>query len=258
MLVKFRNAAEKIISGVTTQDVRLVYQVVFGREPESEKVIACHLGHKSLRNFLQVIAESEEFQARQISHNLDRGPDLASPFWHYNSEIDTQKIIRKHENLEREEKEGHSVNYLGIAVNVARFFPNLGIQNGLESIPIPANWHADIAEFSAALRAVDLSGNTFTMIELGCGWGCWMNNTGAAARRLNKQIMLIGVEGDEDHLNFCHESMATNGFLKQEYNVMRGIVAANSGVAFFPRQQTGGVNWGGSPIFTANPHEIAN
>jgi hypothetical protein len=40
----------------------------------------------------------------------------------------------------------------------------------VEPIPIPANWHADIAEWAAALRAVDLARGSFTMAELGCGW----------------------------------------------------------------------------------------
>ena len=52
----------------------------------------------------------------------------------------------------------------------------------VEDMPIPANWHADIAEWAAALRAVELARGTFSMAELGCGWGCWMNNTGVAAR----------------------------------------------------------------------------
>jgi hypothetical protein len=40
----------------------------------------------------------------------------------------------------------------------------------VEGIPIPANWHADIAEWAAALRAVELAEETFTVVELGCGW----------------------------------------------------------------------------------------
>jgi hypothetical protein len=35
------------------------------------------------------------------------------------------------------------------------------------------------------------------MIELGCGWGCWMNNAGVAARSTDRRVHVIGVEGDE-------------------------------------------------------------
>ena len=70
----------------------------------------------------------------------------------------------------------------------------------VEPVPIPANWHADIAERAAALRAVEQAHGTFKVVELGCGWGCWLNNTGVAARTLGLAVTLIGVEGDEGHI----------------------------------------------------------
>ena len=82
---------------------------------------------------------------------------------------------------------GYVTNFLGVRIDPA-FAPEAlaGKAGTVEPVPIPANWHADIAEWAAALRAVELAGDTFRMIELGCGWGCWMNNTGAAARRAGK------------------------------------------------------------------------
>jgi hypothetical protein len=75
--------------------------------------------------------------------------------------------------------------------------------------------HAHISEWGAALRAVDLARDRFTAIELGCGWGCWMNNTGVAVRRAGRDVRLIGVEGDAVHIAFAHEATAANGVAPQ-------------------------------------------
>lgn len=224
---------------ISREDVIAAYQVFLGRKPESEDVIQGHLKSRSFAALLLAFKESAEFTSRV----------QAGPFWHYNSCIDAIGIIHAHENAERRAIAGHRVNYLGVAVNVEKFFPGLGLDNSVEPIPIPANWHADIAEFAGALRAVDLAAETFTMIELGCGWGCWMNNTGVAAKRAGKRPFLIGVEGDEDHLGFAREAMHTNRFDVSQFELIRGIAAAERGKAFFPRQQTAGANWGLSPIF---------
>ena len=97
-----------------------------------------------------------------------------------------------------------------------------------------------MAEWGAALRAVDLARGQFTVIELGCGWGCWMNNAGVAARRVGLDVHLIGIEGDEGHAAFAQEACAANGFTPKQVSVHRGIAAATSGIALFPRQGTVG------------------
>ncbi|MDM0081964.1 class I SAM-dependent methyltransferase [Variovorax sp. J31P179] len=151
---------------------------------------------------------------------------------------------------------GHLTNFLGVRIN-PEFFPGLlnGRAGEVEGAPLPANWHADIAEWGAAFRAVDLSRETFTMIELGCGWGCWMNNTGVAARRVSRKVHLIGVEGDEGHIEFAKESLATNGFGPDEFDLHHGIAAANAGIALFPKQEQAGMKWGLEPVFGATEEQ---
>ena len=146
-------------------------------------------------------------------------------------------------------------NYLGVLIDPA-FFPTIltGRENTVEAIPIPANWHADIAEWAAALRAVDLAGRTFTVIELGCGWGCWLNNTGVAARRAGKKVHLIGVEGDAGHVEFALQSTRTNGFATQQVEIHRGVAAPTNGIALFPRQEAG-ASWGLNAIFGVSEEE---
>lgn len=196
-----------------------------------------------------------------VNENKRLGAQLAaecgsSPFFHYNATFEPQEVMRRHAVPDLKKRAGYLTNFLGVVID-PKFFPTI-LQNKagqVEGIPIPANWHADIAEWGAALRAVDLARSTFTVIELGCGWGCWMNNTGLAARRAGLDVHLIGVEGDEGHATFARESCAANGFSPDQVSIYRGIAGPTSGIALFPRQDQPGVGWGLEAIYDATEEQ---
>lgn len=181
---------------------------------------------------------------------------MQSPFWHYNTTFDAQEVMRRYAVEAQKPREGLLVNFLDVAVDPEVLPSVLAPMAGtVEGVPIPANWHADIAEWGAALRAVDLSGPRFTMIELGCGWGCWMNNTGAAARSTGREIHVIGIEGDQGHLKFAEEALDRNGFDRSQWTLVSGIAAGTGGTALFPIQDTAGGSWGLEPVFGADEEQ---
>ncbi len=175
-----------------------------------------------------------------------------SPFFHYNARFDAHALMRRHQAPDLRPDPHYLINFLGVRID-PKFCPPLldGRAGEVEDIPIPANWHADIAEWAAALRAVDLARDRFTIIELGCGWGCWMNNTGVAARRAGLDVRLIGIEGDAGNLGFAREAVAANGFSESQVSLTLGIAAASNGTALFPRQSQAGSSWGLEPVFGA-------
>jgi len=183
---------------------------------------------------------------------------IMSPFFYYNSNIDAQGIMKAHAVPDLKPNERYLTNFLGVLID-PKFFPEIldGKAGQVEPIPIPANWHADIAEWAAALRAVDLAGNSFVVIELGCGWGCWLNNTGVAARRSSRAPHLIGIEGDPGHIQFAREAFVANGFTESQVTLYHGIASAKDGMALFPVQENAGKNWGLEPIFDASFMDIA-
>lgn len=176
-----------------------------------------------------------------------------SPFFHYNSSFDAQAIMHRHAAPGLLPNPKYLTNFLGVLID-PKFFPDVlnGRTGEVEPVPIPANWHADIAEWAGALRAVELSGKEFTIIELGCGWGCWLNNTGVAARRAGRSVQLVGVEGHVGHIQFARESCATNGFKSSELTLIHGIAAGKNGIALFPRQSAAGTHWGLEPVLNAS------
>ena len=198
-------------------------------------------------------AEVERLKADNQALSLATGQPQppSSPFVHYYATFDPLAVMHRHALEGIEASPQHVTNFMGVKVPPKVFPSHLEQYKGtVEPIPIPANWHADIAEWGACLRAVELARDTFTVVELGCGWGCWMNNTGVAARRLGLQVHMIGVEGDDGHIAFAHETFADNGFTPDQITLERGIAATAAGVALFPRNASG-ENWGAEPVFGA-------
>jgi len=227
----------------TKEDVISAYRALLNREPESDRVIEAHRSAGTLEKVLQNIRNSQEFEAGNKNHQ----------FFYYNTIFDAIEIIRRHAAPNVTAHPSYVTNYLGVRVS-----PNVcpamlqGHEGELEPPPIPGNWHADIAEFAAVLRSVELAKDTFTMAELGCGWGCWMNNAGTVAKGIGLKVFLIGVEGDKGHIAFAEELLTINGFTPDETRILWGISAATEGFALFPRQERAGTSWGLEPLFNAD------
>lgn len=234
----------------TVSDVVATYHVMLGRDPESGSAIDNHLQAKDAAEMLKSIADSREFRDR-----VGFSSAVPSPFLHVNSEIDVQGMIRSNVDADRKPVDGCYVNFLGVSVPTF-VFDFLHDKGGLlDEVPLPANYHADMAEWAAAIRPIDLARGKFTMIELGCGWGCWMVNTGVLAKRRGLAIDVIGIEGNSKHVAFAEEVMKINNIRPDEYTIVRGIAASKSGVALFPKGQGGKEHWGFAPIFGANAQE---
>ncbi|WP_237216392.1 class I SAM-dependent methyltransferase [Falsiroseomonas oryziterrae] len=203
--------------------------------------------------------ESRNLLASQLAAmQAAAATEAGSPFLHYHASFDPIEVIRRHALPDPSPMPGQFTNFLGVRM-APRFLAGLldGKEGQVEGLPIPANWHADVAEWGAALRAVDLARGSFAVAELGCGWGCWLNNTGVAARRAGLAVTLLGVEGDDGHVAFALEAATTNGFTPEQITIRRGIAAAQSGVALFPRQGRAGAHWGLEPVFGATEAERA-
>lgn len=174
-------------------------------------------------------------------------------FYFYNTSVgDLTRYIDKFAVNGLQPVEGCIVNCFGVKIR-KHFFPDIlgKMPDSVEGKPIPCNWHADIAEIGSVLRAVDLANETFTMIELGCGWGTWLNIAGKVAKDRSLKVRLYGVEGDAGHVQFAQQAMVDNGFEPSEFTILNGVASALPGFALFPQQDRPGKSWGEEPIFNA-------
>lgn len=234
------------------QQVEEAYRVLLGRDPETQEVIDFHMGVESQTQLVRNFMASSEARRR-----LAKTYDESTWFVQMNANIDVCGIIEANVNESRRPRPGYLVNFLGVTIPL-NVFDALADRGGqLDVVPIPANFHADMAEWACALRAIELSKDSFTIIELGSGWGCWMINTGFPAKRRGLKIELIGIEGDAKHIAMCDETMKVNGIEPHEYHVVRGIAAAGSGYALFPIGKEGVEHWGFEPKFDVSEEDSA-
>jgi len=231
---------------LTEEDVRWAYRICLDREPENEQVVTHHLRTcRNRRELARAFTSSDEF--RDKIGAVEALPQ--SPFWNYLSAFDAIGTIRKYAGKEVRPSAGFATNFLGVKTRPA-FYPNILTERAgtVDGPPIPANWHADIAEWASCLRSIDLAGSRFVMLELGCGWGCWMNNLGVAAKSVGKKVRLFGMEADEDSLQFARLALNDNGFAEDEFTLVKGIAGKSGSVALFPKVGAEG-GGGGEAIF---------
>lgn len=185
------------------------------------------------------------------------GHSLHEALYHYYSEFDAAAVLDRHVPADPPQPTpGTLTNFLGLKVPVSVFPPVLDALSGqVEGRPDPGNWHADIAEWAAALYAVEAAQGRFTVVELGCGWGCWLLNTGLAARKRGLALRLVGIEGDARHLEQARGALALNGFSEEDFHLVHGVAGPARGKAIFPH--TGAPGWGGAAIFDPDPATLA-
>jgi hypothetical protein len=185
---------------------------------------------------------------------------MQSPFYHYNSTFDGIELIHKYALKSTKPTPGYVTNFIGLKISTEYLPEHLRNLDGTnEPIPIPANWHADISEWAAVFRSVELAeGPKFVMGEIGCGWGCWMANAGMVAKSRELECKLYGIEGDSKHVSWAKENLLINGFHNDEFEIIRGIAAAKSGNALFPMVDSNTIHYGLEPIFNATDDVVAH
>lgn len=161
---------------------------------------------------------------------------------------------------------GYYTDFMGIRTSPGAFTPGfLDSAAGqiTRNIPIPDDsFHAMAIEYCSLLSVVEATNTTtFTMFELGAGWGPWMSYAVKACRMKGgfSHINTIGVEGEENKIPLIEDHLAVNGFredngnLTQTYNgvhsrIIHGIVGEKDGLIDFPVASAD--NYGVSVLYT--------
>lgn len=187
------------------------------------------------------------------------GHPLHEALFHYYAEFDAVGLLHQFVVPGLSPTPEVLTNFLGARIP-ARIHPDIltPMMGLVEGPPDPGNWHADIAEWGAALRAVDQAKTTFRIVELGCGWGCWLVNTGTAARARGLEVDLIGIDGDPNHIANAAETLALNGFGPETFRLHHGVAAPKQGKALFPNVAAGTAGWGGEAIFYPSPQDLVS
>lgn len=83
------------------------------------------------------------------------------------------------------------------------------------------------------LTAANEAGETFTIAELGAGWGRWLVNGAVAARKLGKSFRLIGVEAEPKHFRWLRVHLRDNGIPEGCATLHLAALAPKAGAVYF-------------------------
>lgn len=129
------------------------------------------------------------------------------------------------------------VNFLG--VRTARRFLNASQVSDEQRDARTADGYPDVSEdyleWIDVLEAVIKSEDSFTMLELGAGYGRWLVNAGAALRQLKPELpmLLVGVEAEPNHFAWMAEHLKANGFDPAAHRLVSAAVSNDDSRGLF-------------------------
>jgi FkbM family methyltransferase len=132
---------------------------------------------------------------------------------------------------------GWDVNFLGVKTRVAFFslYEQLADFSQRREVfagqPVP---NEDYFEWVTLLDAVVTAQDSFTMIELGAGWGKWMVSGIAALRAYSGlPYRVVGVESEPTHFKWMEQHLQDNGVDTQQATLVKAAVAREDGEVWF-------------------------
>ena len=231
--------------GVTREDIRLAYELILQRHPESEQAYDAHRHFPNRMALGKALLRSEEFRRRQSMPAMPATPPAFVGF----RPADVA-LVRRFRPYDGPGEAGFTTNFLGVRTRVA-FVTTLGPFDGVvEPAPVPAgSLIGGATEWLGTLKSVLGATGCWRMLELGAGFGPWMTATAAAARQCGiTDIRLYGVEGDAGHAAFMHQHLCDNGLDPADHVLLHGVVGATDGTARWAEVADPARVYGGRPL----------
>lgn len=166
---------------------------------------------------------------------------------------DAAEIFSRFHSWEGRVEPGWSVNWLGVRTRTS-------VQSNLGGFPSVRHVTAeqpslseDFLEWLDVLQSVVESVGTFTMVELGAGWGRWIVNAAVAVRQLDpsRPYRLVAVEAEPTHFEWLRRHFLDNAIDPERHRLVKAAVAEKNGWVRFQRGEP--ASWYGQSIDRDDP-----
>lgn len=132
---------------------------------------------------------------------------------------------------------GWDINFLGVKTRVAFFSLYEQLADFSQRRQVSAGQpvaNEDYFEWITLLEAVAEAQNSFTMVELGAGWGKWIAN-GIAALRAQRDLPyhVVGVESEPTHFKWMKQHLQDNAVDLRRATLVEAAVARDDGHVWF-------------------------
>ncbi len=218
------------------------YRLFLGREPENSSVVRYYCGEDfSPQTLRRQLLASSEF----LALGLVNAPGSAE-------DADLRHLKQEFAVPGLAPRDGSFTDFLGVRTrcdylpsDYAQYSGAVERADGSGTVPLH-----EPAETVALLRSVKEAEGSFTIVELGAGWGPWLVAGAVASRQRGIEARLVGVEGDEAHFGFMRTHLQDNGIDPDRRHILRrAVVGAVDGVARFPVLPEPSADWGARAMF---------
>lgn len=148
---------------------------------------------------------------------------------------------------------GWVVNWIGVRTRVEMQSDHAGFSAPTHVQPELPPVSEEYFEWIDVLESVAESSGTFTMVELGAGWGRWLVNAAFALEQLDpgRPFRLVGVEAEPTHFSWLAAHLRDNGIDPAHHTLIRAAVAEKDGWVRFQRGDA--ASWYGQSIERDDP-----
>lgn len=171
-------------------------------------------------------------------------------------ELNDLQLFEKYASPDARPTQGFYTDFAGVKTRLSFF----GIQSHpselqVGKIPFPDDaLHAETIEYLAAIVALEQAKDSFTVVELGAGYGPWLVWGAKAAQRKGiKRVTLLAVEADLQRHQLFHTNLADNGLPQPasthsdvHVRCIHGAISDVPGKVSFGSQSL--LDWGAAPI----------
>jgi hypothetical protein len=226
--------------------IRAAYLLFLGREPESEEVLELDFeDYIDIRNYFITSHEFIRSNPSLCSTDILPGHRVERVAGRTAGDVD---LLSRFADSNATAHVGYYTDFAGVrtptnAITILRDKKGIIISQ----VPVPDDsTHADAVEYCCLYEAIEQSADTFTMFELGAGWGPWMAQAASGCMKKGfSRINITGVEGEAGKIPLIKEILTINGFRKgnkklaQLYNnvyseIIHGVVTVTDEIVEFP------------------------
>lgn len=151
---------------------------------------------------------------------------------------------------------GFEADFLGTLTRSETFVQVDGLPDAAYVRTTHPKMQGEYPQYVDLLESINLAQHTFTMIELGAGYGRGLVRAAAYLRRARPalEFRLIGVEAEPQHFRWMKQHFQDNGLNPDEHTLIQAAVAARSGQAKFHARKPG--EWYGQAIISYTGQDV--
>jgi len=222
--------------------IRILYLAILDREPDN--IGLDFFSHKlssdemTLREIGQTLLHSDEFKASVGKHGNETEQIQFTDFRVYPGySQEDLAIFSRFDTTGVGPAPGFLTDWIGSRTRISSLWQACEpYENTVMALPVPGDYHADAIEWVGTLKAVLAARGSFSVMELGAGYGPWLAASCAAAQLAGiSELHLCGVEADPGRFRLLSQNIDDNDLSRHDIALHQAAIGVKPGRARWPR-----------------------